>query len=73
MNSSFLKLITRVTKKDKGGNVKTAGSIDLRGTSHVNKLLSGKQCCNSKCLSCLLSCEEIEECLSVFWDKTEEE
>lgn len=42
-------------------------------SSHVNKLLSGKQCCNSECLSCLLSREEIEECLSVFWDKTEEE
>ena len=42
-------------------------------SSHVNQLLSGKQCCNSNCLSSVLTCEEVEECLSVFWDKTEEE
>ena len=39
----------------------------------MNQLLLGKQCCNSKCLSSVLTCEEVKECHSVFWDETEEE
>ena len=61
------------TGKRRRGQCQDSKQHRFTSSSHVNKLLSGKQCCNSKCLSSVLTCEEIEECLSVFWGKTEEE
>lgn len=42
-------------------------------SSYVNQLLLGKQGCSNKYLTTVLACEEVEECLNLFWEKTEEE
>lgn len=39
----------------------------------MNKLLSGKQCCSKRCFTTVLAFEDVEECLNLFWEKTEEE
>ena len=52
----------RVTKKSRF----TSGS-------YQRQLLTGKQCCVKNCLTTVLTPEEIEACLNLFWEKTEEE
>lgn len=43
------------------------------GGSYQRKILTGKQCCARNCLTTILTPEEIEGCLKLFWEKTEEE
>lgn len=84
----LLKILRRVTFLQMKSVVKPAKSREKQkgplqerktkksrftGSSYVNQLQLGKQCCSNKCLTTVLACEEVEECLNLFWENTEEE
>ena len=70
---SVVKPAERREKRKRPNQEKKTKFSRFTSSSYVNQLLSGKQCCSKNCLTTVLACEEIEECLNLFWEKMEEE